>query len=443
MNAQRPRHRARTLGRAMHPMHVSLIGAALAATSCRLEAAEEHVRPVEPERGRGSAGAPGGGDAGSRDGGMDASVDAPAFTVAGLLAAVGECALGRYAEFEQLARELRDATAVFAGDPSTQNRQSAQAAYHEAMASWQRAELFRIGPAARTPAPGARNLRDQIYFFPSNNPCLVDQQIVNQRYAEPSFATGLASARGLSALEYLLFYDGPDNACSAATSINAGGAWAVLSMSELTQRRADYAQAAAADLLNRATELRRAWEASGGDFVGQFGAPGQGSAYASEQAALEALTAALFYLDQELKDLKLGTPLGLTDACPNAPQTCPDALESRYARLSKEHIRQNLEGFRMAFEGCGPNHGGLGIDDWLRSKDGGADLAERMLAGLDGAEATIANMGSDMEDAIAATPPDEVRAVHTAVKAITDLFKTEMINLLMVSLPASSQGDND
>ena len=459
-------HAERVAGSSIALLQISLLGSALLGSSCRNDPAEERVRALDagsqPSSSRsGTAGRRGGseGTSGSmRDGGrdddsgtvsagMDAGMDAmvltPEFTIPNLLAAVGQCAIGRYAEFEQRASDLRDATDTLAADSTAENRAAAQVAYRKAMASWQRAELFHIGPAARTPAPGAQNLRDQIYFFPGSNFCLVDQQIVSQRYAEDDFATSFANARGLSALEYLLFHDGPENACGGAIGINSSGSWAALSMSELTQRRADYAHAAAADVLARATALRQAWEPAGGNFVAQLSAPGSDSVYATEQAALEAIIAALFYADEELKDLKLGTPLGLTEQCASSPVPCPDATESRYARLSAEHIRENLVGFRMIFEGCGASYGGVGVDDWLRTKDDGQDLAERMLAALDGAEAAVSGLNAKLEDAILEVPPDEVSAVHAAIKVITDLFKTEMVTVLMVSLPASGQGDND
>jgi uncharacterized protein len=360
-----------------------------------------------------------------------------------LLAAVGECALGRFAEFERLARDLTEATAALAAEPSADKLAAAQASYRAAMSSWQRAELFHIGPSARRPAPGGQNLRDDIYFFPGGNNCLVDQQIVSEMYSRPTFATRSANARGLGALEYLLFHDGPDNACGASVSINGSGSWTALSMQELSKRRAEYANATASVVLERAAALRGAWDPAEGDFLGQLAAPGPGRVYADERAALEAVIAAAFYVDQELKDLKLGAPLGLHEACPNRPNACPDAIESRHARLSGEHIRQNLTGLRMIFEGCGPNHAGLGIDDWLRTKDGGEELAERMLAALDVAEVAIANLDPQMEEAIFEVPPERVMDVHQAIKGITDVFKTEVINLLMVSLPASGGGDND
>lgn len=442
----------------------------LAVQSCRKEPADENVGPRKMDPGAGGAGAADAGGAADDDGGnggavvagrdagsdgggegtsgkdagaMDAGGAPPSFTIPRLLAAVGECALGRYREFEGLARDLRDATAAWADDPTAATLAGAQAAYRDAIAAWQRAELFQIGPAARTPAPGALDLRDEIYFFPLGNPCLVDQQIVNQRYAEPTFATSLANARGLTAVEYLLFHDGPDNACGPAVGINSGGTWAALSATELTQRRADYSRAAAAAVFARAGALVHAWEPADGDFLSELAAPGGKSAYATEHEALEAVVGALFYVDSEVKDLKLGTPLGLTPECPNSPATCPDAVESRYARLSTEHIAENLAAFRMVFQGCGAKHVGLGFDDWLRTKPDGDELAERMLDALDAAQAAVSGLDPKLEEAILAMPPAEVLAVHAAIKALTDLFKTEMVTILMVALPPSAQGDND
>jgi hypothetical protein len=65
------------------------------------------------------------------------------------------------------------------------------------------------------------------------------------------------------------------------------------------------------------------------------------------------------------------------------------------------------------------------------------------LQALDAAQAAVAGLDPKLEAAILEMPPDAALAVHAAIKAITDAFKTEMVTILMVSLPASGQGDND
>jgi predicted lipoprotein len=358
-----------------------------------------------------------------------------------LLEAVGRCALASYEEFEGHAGVLATAVTELQQSPDETRALAARAAWRASMASWQRAEPLGFGPAARAGAPGGQDLRDNIYIFPLANYCQIDQQIVDQAYAGAGFETSLASARGLSALEYLLFNVSPGNACLPALSINSTGAWSALG-DQIWQRRADYADRAARDVLERARLLVESWHPERGSFLGQLTSAGQGSVtFASAQLAFNSISDALFYIEKEVKDWKLGWPLGLVPDCINAPALCPAEVESRYAAVSTDHLRQNLVGFRRVFQGCGPDYTGLGFDDWL-VEVGASDLALSMSAATAAAQAAVDALDPPLEQAIY-VDPNRVRALHTAIKAITDPLKTELVTVLNLDLPKASEGDND
>jgi predicted lipoprotein len=379
----------------------------------------------------------GAGDAG---GGMDAGEPPPEpFTKRGLLKAAAACAVAHYDAFATDASRLREATQAWAADPSDEKRSAVRDAWRVANARWQRAELFRFGPAARAmDDPGGSDLRDVIYAFPQNNACLIDQRIVDRKYAT-DFASILIGARGLNSVEYLSFYGSESNSCGSFISINAQGTWAALGADEVNRRRAAYADAALADVMAKSNALRDAWAESGGNFVNQMTAPGSGKVYASEQAALNAVSHGLFYLEKEIKDWKLGLPLGLTDGCTTT--TCPNLVESRYAKVSTDNLRQNLVGFRKLFEGCGSDDNGLGFDDWLVAV-GAEDLNARMLAALEAAQQAVDDLDPPVEEAIVSAP-DKLLAVHAAVKKLNDLLKTEFVSTLDLELPMGAEGDND
>lgn len=386
------------------------------------------------------------GFSGSSSGGSGGSSNVPStppkFTKKALLTALADCATNSYGEFEALSETLADATTKLAADPSDANDDAARTAWLGAIASWQRAEPLAFGPAAPTTAHGGQAIRDQIYIFPLASSCLVDQSIVSKGYESANFSSSLGSARGLTAAEYLLFHAGAGNSCNSLVSINSNGSWAALSAGELRTRRAAYAKAAAVDVRARAKALLAAWSPEQGNFYATFVKAGSGSAvYASNQDAFNVVSDALFYVEQELKDWKLGWPLGLVADCVNAPNTCPNDVESRYARVSTDHLRQNLIGFRRGFEGCGLDYYGLGFDDWLVSV-GAEDLAERMLAALVDAQKAVDELDPPLESAIV-TSPQKVAVVHAAVKKLTDLLKTEFVTVLNLELPAGSEGDND
>jgi hypothetical protein len=146
-------------------------------------------------------------------------------------------------------------------------------------------------------------------------------------------------------------------------------------------------------------------------------------------------------LENEVKDDKLGTPLGLMVTCPFAPSQCPDMIESRFALDSTDHLRQNLVGFRRLFQGCGPGFSGVGFDDWLEAV-GQGDLAQEILTALTDTELAVDRLDPPLEAAIFVDVP-EVRALHATLKRLTDLLKTQFHTVLDLDLPMSVEGDND
>jgi len=400
------------------------------AIACRKRTPDENVYT------RGTAG---GGTATTPTTTPTTTTPAPASLKVEILKAEADCALGRFKDFEPKARALRDAARAWADDRSAAKRTAAREAWRIAIVSWEEAEVFRIGPAAAETERGGKGLRDQIYPFPLFNRCEVDIRIVNRGYADPSFGISLISARGLGAFEYVAFYEGTDNGCAPGSAINLNGSWAALDLTELTKRKAEYAAAIADVVLARAEALVRAWDPVAENFHRELATAGAGSkTYATDQDAFNALNFAAFYIENEVKDEKLGRPTGLYDC---AAMTCPDAVESRWARAGNAHLKANLLGFRRLFEGCGTDGAGPAFDDLLRAV-GAGQLADRMLAALANARATADGLTVPFEDLLGSDLA-RARAVHAAVKATTDLLKVDVVTVLNLELPMGSEGDND
>ena len=361
------------------------------------------------------------------------------FTKSALIQDVADCALSGYKRFEVAMVALQAKTSSYAAAPTGLSLAEAQTAWRVAMGLWQQAELYGFGPAARAPAPGALGLRDQIYSFPPAARCQVDVQLVNQAYKRNDFANTFVSGRGLGGLEYLLFNTANINACLPSSDINSKGTWAILSVEELQRRRADYAVVVATDVLTRARTLVGAWESGG--FKQQLILAGGGSnVFDSAQSALNAISDAVFYLDQELKDEKLGVPSGRHQDCfPN--MTCPEALESAYARESTSNIVNNLLGARNVLLGCGAGGSGLGFDDWLRGI-GRDDLAVDLGVRLNAALTLAQDPQLILEDALA-TMLGKVLSLHAAIQQLTTLLKADIATSLNLGLPMKVADDTD
>jgi len=372
------------------------------------------------------------------------TVSSGPFSKQALIDAAADCAVWHYCQFEVSARSLEAATSAYRDGPSPDTKTVAQQAFVDAMGSWQRAELFRFGPAARSTEPGGRDLRDLIYAWPSRSECKVDEQTLSQSYLLPAFhsldfSASPVTGRTLTALEYLLFEPGVQNHCSAYSAINAGGGWAALAADEIATRRRTYAAEAAVDLRTRARDLNQAWSPEGGNFKSLLASGSDNPIFKSEQQVLNAISGALFFLDSEFKDIKLATPLGLTPEC--TATVCPDAVESRYTELSVAYLRENLVGFRRLFQGCGADYAGIGFDDWLRDA-GAGDLADRMLSNLANVDAAIARVPGSLAQALVSNRELPL-GIHTATKSVTDELKADLVTVLNLELPAASEGDND
>ncbi|MGC4087317.1 MAG: imelysin family protein [Polyangiaceae bacterium] len=368
----------------------------------------------------------------------------PLFSKAALLEAVAECSVAEIQGFLAQAELLVDKARAHAAAPSDAGaRQAARDAFLVAMDSFQVLEVFRFGPAARVADdPAGKDLRDQMYAWPLGGRCNIETQIVSEGYSSATFSTSLINLRGMGALEFLLFYEGNDNTCPDYSPINVQGTWLALGEAGLRQRKALYAQAVAENVLENARELSRAWQASGGDYRQQLigAGVGQSQLYATTQAALNAVSNALFYVEVEDKDLKLGVPLALSPDCLAA--SCPEALESRYARSSARNIANNLRGFQRLFWGCGATGStSLGFDDWLRAV-AADNLESRMSSAFQGAAVAIDGIDRPLEDLLL-SEPTRVRGLYDAIKVLTDLLKSEFVSVLELELPKSTEGDND
>ncbi|WP_170229072.1 imelysin family protein [Polyangium fumosum] len=388
--------------------------------------------PPDSNEGSTTASSSSGGSSGDPTGGMGT------VTRATLIDAIATCNLELLDTFQKAAQELSTAAAKAKTDP--QARAEAQAAWSKAIDLWQRAEPFQFGPGGPTNTPGGQGLRDTLYSWPLVSRCLVEQNIVSKAYEAADFGTtALINMRGLAAAEYLLFYTGTDNACNPASAINTSGSWAALSADELASRKAAYASSVSSGIAAMAGKLLGAWRPGEGDFDTQFRNAGKsGSAYTTEQMALNAVSDAMFHVEIQVKDQKLARPLGILD-CANA--TCPEAVESRFAGRSRVHVRNNLVGFRMLMSGCKDGEG-VGFDDVLTAL-GATALAEKMSADVNGAIAAADAVPSDDLAQALAQNPESVKQLHDAVKRITDSLKTEFVTVLDLELPQTVEGDND
>jgi predicted lipoprotein len=364
--------------------------------------------------------------------------NAGSFDKAALLRAFGECAFGTYKESAAAAVELDAATKAAENDPT--KRAAAQDAWKKTVGIWQRAELFQFGPAAMTGSPGARDLRDPIYSWPVTSRCQIEQSLVDKVYEVADFTSlSLVSTRSLAALEYLLFYDGVDNDCAPTDAINADGKWAALGADEIRKRKATYARILAGDVVARTQKVADAWDPAKDNFLATFSSA-PNATFVSQQMAFNSVSDAMFYLDDQVKNMKVGKPAGLVPECAAPP--CLDAVESPFAKISKQSIRANLDGYEMLLKGCGPGMTGLGFDDLLAAI-GAQAASDKVAATITAARAALDALTEPTLEEDIQKNPNGVRALFDALRGNASAMKADFVTVLDLEIPQKVAGDND
>ncbi len=330
----------------------------------------------------------------------------------------------------------------------------AQAAFTTAFDRWQLVEMMKIGPLAAQ-GISAASTADDIYWA-NENTCSINKLLTVKAYeSEELLKEQNPTTRSLSAIEYLLYYSGRENDCSPLTDINAKGLWDELSDEELTIRRLAYVKRVG-ELLEANAQASVATYGGQGSFetdqtnfaeeIANAGA--SESVYADRQEALNTWAEALFAIDTETKDSKLGAPAGISECLSDCP------VESRFASLSLLALQRNLESFDLQFFGgvregyifgsdakVYPTSDAPGIDDLLIAVDE-QEIVDDMVAKLDIAHASLAKIDGTLAEAIEKDDP-AVEQAHSDLSSVVTLFKTDVFQSLNIELPNRAASDSD
>ncbi len=331
--------------------------------------------------------------------------------------------------------------ALAANPTETTKRDAARDAWKLAMATWQAVEVMQIGPLTDTLGV----LRDKIYSWPVTNNCGVDQDVVfadtgslSNGTTDYVLAERTRDRRGMDALEYVLFNEDLNHSCG--TSVPVG--WSALT--DVKAARATYAKLAAADVSAQAQILLDQWNGTTGFLVELTQAGSSASRFTSVEAAVNAVSDALFYYEDETKDIKLAKPLGLkANACSATAnnQGCAKEVESPFSLTSKENIKNNLLALQELFLGNKPGAATalLGFDDFLDALGGDSSLLKSRIA------AAIPKVDEISPTLKAAVISDKasVQEAWDAAKLVTDQLKENFLEVLKLNIPGSAAGDGD
>lgn len=168
------------------------------------------------------------------------------------------------------------------------------------------------------------------------------------------------------------------------------------------------------------------------------------------------------FVDQILKDQKLGFPLGMSSQCPWRDSSCPNAVEHKYSGITFEALAKNLEGLIIIFNQnpkLTEKPLQRGLYHFLYINDHQA-LADSIYSNLVRAhKQTTSLVGEDLETlAQEINSPDgkekcrrssyeepivPVCALFNTVKKISDSVKVDLRLALALSKTKQTEGDTD
>ena len=323
--------------------------------------------------------------------------------------------LATYTEFATATRTMPDLATQFCTALSVGHLTALQQAWRQAVAPLKRSEMFRLGPAA--------GLISAVDFWPSRPPliqkALEDPQPVTEEFIE---SVG-AAARGVSAIEYLLFDpQGGNNALIAQFRDGLKG-----------KRRCAYLTGIIGHLAQQAQSIANAWSPDGGNFVAELATAGQGSAtYPTAHKAVSDIVNRLLAALDKMHKNKLDRPLH-----GNGKSPWPAGVEAGRSGNSLANILENLQGVRAVYAGIDGTTNGPGFDDYLTAL--GSPLGERITQQIQTALAAVQAIPPPLQVAVV-EHPQAVEAAYQAIKDVLILLKVDMTNLLGVTVDFS---DND
>lgn len=269
---------------------------------------------------------------------------------------------------------------------------------------WSVTAAFVIGPVVEQMQVGPLDFwpvrSDTVDDAVAAAPAAVDAAYVDSRGT---------SAKGLPALEYLLYAD----------------------PAALTGTRCSYAAALADDIVERTAAIADAWPAQAEAFKS---AGDSGSPYTSTQAAVDALVNATIENLYAMVKSKLDRPLGNLTGSP----VDVSLVESRYSDNSLTDLRCNLDGFALVYLGADLKSGGApGLGALVADRD--PELDVRITDQLQIAGDALAAIPPPLSRALA-DDPSLVQTARDEIDTLRRYIKLDVAQLLNVTLSIS---DND
>jgi predicted lipoprotein len=314
-----------------------------------------------------------------------------------------------YTAYQTTTVNLDAAVTAFNTAPDATKLSALQDAFKTAYKQWQATSEFDFGPA------GDASFRANTNTYPT------DLNQINSNISSGTYNPDLLanlSAKGLPALDYLLFGTGADNnAILVQYTSDANAA-----------KRKTYLAALSAELKTNAAKVLTAWN---GTYKTTFlNATGTDVGSSTGQ-----LVNQLVFDYEILKNYEVGIPAGIQ----SAGATFPQKVQAYYSKISVQLALLHLQTLLDIYTG----KDGLGLDDYLVSANAkysdGSSLNDTILKQFAAAKTKLQALTDPLSDNIKNNPA-AVTAAYTELQKLTVLLKTDMTSSLGILI---TYGDND
>lgn len=293
------------------------------------------------------------------------------------------------------------------------------------MTEWQVVEAMQLASfSSSLNSELGLDIRDEIYSWPTVNPCRIDQETALSNWeGERFFEDNLVNVYGLDALEHLLFAD-LDTICPSQVSPVSDGLWDDLGEEGIRENRVFYAEVILENIAGQ-LEHQRANILT------------QDQQFTIEQRFQDRFTA-LFYLETMAKDRKLAHVLGEQDC---SSDLCLEDVEGVLSDRSLVWLQSNVKGFRALFTaGDGIGFAQLLIDV------GAGDVSSTILMQIDTIDPIVDRLIEEYDGSLVraiVSDQESVRQIYDGLSVIADLLEADIASIFQLEIPTEVAGDND
>jgi predicted lipoprotein len=321
--------------------------------------------------------------------------------------------LPAYTSFQASASALNDAVIAFNSSPDAAKLTAAQNAFTAAYKQWQSTSEFDFGPANQI------NFRVGINTYPADLGQISAN--INSGTYDPGLLSNLA-AKGLPAIDYLLFGTGADN----------GAILTQYTTDSHAANRKTYLAALALEIKTSATSILTSWN---GAYKSTF-LSADGTDVGS---SLGQLVNQLVFDFEIIKNYEIGIPAGVQ----SMGTVFPQKVQAYYSKTSLQLTLLHIQAIQNLYLGKSAAGDGLGLDDYLVKINAKYSDGKLLNDVIKAQFATVITKLQALSDPLAdniRNNPAAVTAAYIELQKLTVLLKTDMTSSLGILI---TFGDND